>query len=319
MTSEQDEREADTPALPPRLPILISVGALVLVIVHLVWPDLRIDGVTLALLAVAALPWLAPIFKSIELPGGWKFEYQEVQRQVREVARRVDEVERLVFSGDTSPDLERRLTAAVRSFAEFLRGIHGSLDVEPPSVHLQAGLENAYFDTGAQQIGLDPKFARDDYSVLREYAHHALVHGADPPLDQSEFANVESGLADYLVASHTGDPELGVALAGILRAQGFDKPYIRNLNNDRHFDTLGSEGVVTPQDAGEVWGGAFWQLRGILSPSEADRALVAAWFATDWAGSAGDAPFVKALLEAVDSPTGDDVRAVFEDRGLPLG
>jgi len=58
----------------------ITVGALLIAIAHLVWPTVRIDAVTLALLVVALLPWLAPLVKSVELPGGLKVELQDLQR-----------------------------------------------------------------------------------------------------------------------------------------------------------------------------------------------------------------------------------------------
>ncbi len=34
----------------------------------------------MTLLVIAVLPWLAPIFKSLEFPGGWKVEFQELQK-----------------------------------------------------------------------------------------------------------------------------------------------------------------------------------------------------------------------------------------------
>jgi hypothetical protein len=91
-----------------RLAFLVSAGALLVALVHVLWPDLEIDAVTVVLLAVAAVPWLGPIFKSIELPGGWKFEYQvqQIREQVEQVERRVQDVERLVFTGDTTPAME---------------------------------------------------------------------------------------------------------------------------------------------------------------------------------------------------------------------
>jgi len=48
--------------------------------VHLMWPDLKIDAITLVLLIAAMVPWLAPLFKSVELPGGWKVEFQDLER-----------------------------------------------------------------------------------------------------------------------------------------------------------------------------------------------------------------------------------------------
>lgn len=62
---------------PKRLASLITVCSLALAVVHLNWPRLNIDAITLGLLAFALLPWLRSIIKSVELPGGVKLELQE--------------------------------------------------------------------------------------------------------------------------------------------------------------------------------------------------------------------------------------------------
>jgi len=59
---------------------LITILALVGIGVHILLPSLAIDGVTLTLLVVSIIPWLAPLFKSLELPGGWKIEFQDLQK-----------------------------------------------------------------------------------------------------------------------------------------------------------------------------------------------------------------------------------------------
>ena len=60
--------------------MLITLSAIVIIVAHLIWPALAIDGITLALITIAIIPWLAPLFKSVELPGGWKVEFQELQK-----------------------------------------------------------------------------------------------------------------------------------------------------------------------------------------------------------------------------------------------
>jgi len=67
--------------------IVITVVAVALAVGHLIWPDLRIDGITLILLLVAAVPWLLPLFKSVELPGGVKLEFQELQATEQRAAQ----------------------------------------------------------------------------------------------------------------------------------------------------------------------------------------------------------------------------------------
>jgi hypothetical protein len=58
----------------------ITVVAVAAVLAHLVRPQLAIDGISVMLILVAILPWLAPLFKSIELPGGLKIEYKELEK-----------------------------------------------------------------------------------------------------------------------------------------------------------------------------------------------------------------------------------------------
>jgi len=55
----------------------ITFGALLVALIHTYAPDLTIDGTTVSLLAIAVLPWLAPLFKAIELPGGVKIQFQD--------------------------------------------------------------------------------------------------------------------------------------------------------------------------------------------------------------------------------------------------
>jgi len=67
------------------LRIAISVTASLIAAVHLLFPNVKIDGVTLGLVALAALPWLAPLIKSIELPGIGKVELQGFQQRIEKV------------------------------------------------------------------------------------------------------------------------------------------------------------------------------------------------------------------------------------------
>lgn len=62
-----------------RTQILITLAALIVAIIHVAYPSITIDATTVFLLAVAVLPWLIPLVKSLELPGGWKVEFQELE------------------------------------------------------------------------------------------------------------------------------------------------------------------------------------------------------------------------------------------------
>lgn len=80
----------------------ITLTALAVALVRVYFPDLRIDGVTATLLFLAAIPWFAPLFRSIELPGGLKLEFRELleAQQKVEASGLVDTES--VLLGDTS-------------------------------------------------------------------------------------------------------------------------------------------------------------------------------------------------------------------------
>ncbi len=58
---------------------LITVVAAALIVLHLLFPALPVDAVTLGLLVILLLPWTAPLLESLELPGGWKIKFQSLQ------------------------------------------------------------------------------------------------------------------------------------------------------------------------------------------------------------------------------------------------
>ena len=84
----QQDRSNSLPVEITRLRQFVTLGALVFALAHLTWPRLAIDLITLALFVVAIVPWLAPIFKSLEFPGGWKVEFQDLQK----AAQRAEQV-----------------------------------------------------------------------------------------------------------------------------------------------------------------------------------------------------------------------------------
>lgn len=61
------------------LKLAITIGALILVAAHLIWPSLTIDAITLGLLIVAVLPWLSAIIESAKFPGGWEIKFRDIQ------------------------------------------------------------------------------------------------------------------------------------------------------------------------------------------------------------------------------------------------
>lgn len=77
---QEDKSNAVKSSMPARL--LVTAVALAAVAAHLMWSNLKFDGVVVAMLVVALLPWLGSVFESLELPGGWKLQYREMQQQL---------------------------------------------------------------------------------------------------------------------------------------------------------------------------------------------------------------------------------------------
>jgi hypothetical protein len=64
------------------LQAFVSLLACAFLAAHLIWPNLKIDAVTLTLFGIAIAPWLGSIFKSLEMPGGLKFEFKDFAQAV---------------------------------------------------------------------------------------------------------------------------------------------------------------------------------------------------------------------------------------------
>lgn len=81
---------------------IISFVAILLIIVHIIWPHLAIDYVTLVLIFIAIIPWLESLFRVVEFPGGWKFEYKDLEKVEKEIGNAglmaKPEKDKLIFS-----------------------------------------------------------------------------------------------------------------------------------------------------------------------------------------------------------------------------
>jgi hypothetical protein len=70
----------------PILKAIITAGALAVAAMHIFVPSVKIDGITVLLLAAAALPWLQPIFRSVKLPGGVEIVLQELKQEIEDAS-----------------------------------------------------------------------------------------------------------------------------------------------------------------------------------------------------------------------------------------
>lgn len=66
----------------------ISIISFSFIVVHVLWPKLTIDIALISLFIISILPWIIPFLKSLELPGGYKFEFND---ELKEVTQKAEE------------------------------------------------------------------------------------------------------------------------------------------------------------------------------------------------------------------------------------
>lgn len=183
----------------------------------------------------------------------------------------------------------------------------------------------AHYDQVRNSIVVGKAFAGDVDVIFREYTHHALMSVVNGNFSHPVLSAIESSLADYFPCSFNNDAIVGEESAPELRRLSggrFDKPYVRNLENSRNFGEITMRS--SPQDAGEVWGGAFWEMRGLLKRERADKLLFSTWVALQPSDTLNNpaSSFVGKLLEISRALEGgvhtERIRGVFGRRGLKL-
>ena len=305
----------------------VTLVALTLVVVHLVFPAVKVDAVTIALLIIAIVPWLAPILKTIELPGGWKFEFRELKekveqelrdnsRQVQHIAKRVEELAQFAIAGAAPASLKDRLARDLSEYRDHLIALGIDLSGNPPTVAIgDETYENAHYDGAKNEIVAGRPFASSDV-LLREYTHHALLEArGQVGLVGSQQDAVESALADYFPCSYRNDPMLGREVAAYYRKRGQAMgEAIRDLETTARLSDVRDRHVH--QLTGEIWAAAFWAIRAQLGTEAADRLLLGAWRSTP-KGRGAERQFVVAVVDGVNPAQRDAVREAFTTRELP--
>jgi len=286
------------------------------------WPVILL---CVALLVRRELPTLISKLaeRITKAPGG--FEFAVLQQKVETLGAKVERLERVTFEPSVAltPELQTELQSSLDSFQAYLAKLGYQSQTGHVRVFVDPKLkDNVYYEGEGNRIVLGEPLAKDTDAVFREYTHHALLSRAELHwgIMTNEQQAVESGLADYFACSFNNDPLFGEQSIHMFRQYpGFeDKSAIRNLNNDRTFD----EAAANPEihNVGEIWGGAFWELRERLTQPVADKLLFSTWVAVRSFDAHGDfgVAFVQTLLETASGEQRRDIRAIFRRRGLKL-
>jgi len=162
-----------------KIQALITIAAIIGIIVHLIWPTLAIDRITIALITIAIIPWLAPLFKSVELPGGWKVEFQELQKAKSDADKAgllaptvdVDVTHQYSFLSIAEDDPNLALAGLRIEIEKRLQNIAESRNIQARKQSV-GSLMRILFQEGA--------ITQEEYSVLADMIGllNSAVHGA---------------------------------------------------------------------------------------------------------------------------------------------
>jgi hypothetical protein len=285
----------------------------------------QVVSLAVVLLARRNLPALLSELSGRITKAPMGFEFAKLESQVKTLVQEVkiirEEIE-VEPSGHLTTESHRSLASALSSFQAYLQALGYKASGGRVRVRVEPRLKDAYYDGSENRIVLGPTLAPDKDVAFREYAHHALISQAKATEASWDWdsvrASIESGLADYFACSFGDDP----LVAQVWARSSQNKPYIRNLDNRRAFDDLPPD--AGRKDVGEVWGGAFWELRTLLGPAVADKLLFSTWAALEPSETQGDgavhfAEKLLTMLATVEMEAHvDRVGSIFERRGLRL-
>jgi hypothetical protein len=204
-------------------------------------------------------------------------EIDALRLRMGQVTEKVDRIEKAITfqkSEALTPALQKSLEDTIEAFRGHLTQIGFPTEGSSPTGYVHPTLDNAHYDASENKIVIGALLVNDPDIAVREYARHVLerMHPDFP------YTAILSGLADYLTCSFYDRPKLAEKSAPALRRKYgpklFKHGYLRTMDNRRTFAELGPKPEM--HDAGEVWGGAFWEIRALLGTKDADRLLLTA-------------------------------------------
>jgi hypothetical protein len=215
---------------------------------------------------------------------------------------------------ELTQDLQDKLESGLKDYLAYLEKIGLAHDLPGLIIriqHMESPNTNYFIET--HELVIDDRLAPDLSIATVAAAQYALAVMDKKTCRQDVCQMISGGLADYFAASYANRPQIAEASAPVFQS---NQPFLRNLDNDLKFDAAARLNIYS---GGEVWGGAFWEIRTKLGQQVADRVLAQAWNSPAWQGDAarGADAFVRAILAAAGdnaAPIGDILRG----RGFPV-
>lgn len=251
---------------------------------------------------------------------------QTLNTQLQDLSKKVDQIERIVRfkpSASLTPELQQNLEKKFSEYYVYLKRVGFLLEQAPPTVSIDpAGDTQSYYEPPPDNlIVISPDLAQTG-AGLHEFTHYVLV-ALRPNLVLSDPSGLESGLADYFQSSFEDRSDFGREIWQVYerKSPGIVIPP-RNLDNHRSFAEV-QIGQTEEHSSGNVWGGAFWELRQAIGQETTDKLLLATWKEVDLAKANADLKvFPRELIKQdriLESGTHlKQIRDIFKRRGLEL-
>jgi hypothetical protein len=96
--------------------ILLTGVCILLILARWFWPNLIIDSTTVALIVLAALPWLLPFLKTLELPGV-KIEFRDIKAATDKITLQFES------AGDQSDEVDFKSKLTIQDSLDHLEPI----------------------------------------------------------------------------------------------------------------------------------------------------------------------------------------------------
>ncbi len=154
--------------------VAFSLMCAALLFLHLWLPNIKIDAISIALLVLMASPWILPLLKSLELPGGVKIELKDAKAATEKISNLPIE---LSASVKTSASLTGTITRAERPKLQnesFLSEI-ASRDPNLALVGFRIELEKRLRGM-AKRLDIDSE-RRSLGFLIRELRQHEILSG----------------------------------------------------------------------------------------------------------------------------------------------
>jgi hypothetical protein len=266
-----------------------------------------------------------------ELQGTIKGYRAQVEGELQILKKRVDVIEEFPWGKLTPLSAEEMATieATRGPYRKYLMklGFKGT-DQVIPIYSYEGERVDVFYLTAKEVIYVHKRLITDINTILNQSTYPILWESMNEALrDESGGAALmmlKVSLMDYFPCSYLNSPIVGETFVKEdAKTQIVQNKGIRNLDNVRNFDELTEESA--PQEAAEVFGGAFWALRQRVTRDGSDPLIAGTWSAAKPADYEGTPSQVAARLR--DLLIGQDrtrnggknisaIKAVFEARGI---